>query len=183
MLGQRSRRKFLQHAEWELLRKRSFATHSQARRVVSEYIDQFFNPIRRHSTNGYFSPIEFELRWQSCQFTIESMCPQNSGKLKRPWHTRLGELGPFRCFVHDTLLASILANLGVHEIGGGSEAHVLQISQIGVSTNRAPDQKNSHFKWTQIQGRDHREVSHHYWHGGRKPQRWVLRSLLSHLTI
>ena len=29
-------------------------------------------------------------------------------------------LGPFRCFVHDTLLASILANLGVHEIGGGS---------------------------------------------------------------
>ena len=29
-------------------------------------------------------------------------------------------LGPFRCFVHDTLLASILANLGVHEIGGSS---------------------------------------------------------------
>ena len=73
---------FFSTLEWERLRKRSFATHSQARRIVSEYIDQFFNPIRRHSTNGYFSPIEFELRWQSCQFTIESMCPQNSGKLK-----------------------------------------------------------------------------------------------------
>lgn len=53
---------FFSTLEWELLRKRSFATHSQARRIVSEYIDQFFNPIRRHSTNEYFSPIEFELR-------------------------------------------------------------------------------------------------------------------------
>ena len=62
--------RFFSTLEWELFRKRSFATHSQARRVVSEYIDQFFNPIRRHSTNGYFSPIEFELRWQSRQLTV-----------------------------------------------------------------------------------------------------------------
>ena len=61
---------FFSTLEWERLRKRSFATHSQARRIVSEYIDQFFNPIRRHSTNGYFSPIEFELRWQSRQLTV-----------------------------------------------------------------------------------------------------------------
>ena len=61
---------FFSTLEWELLRKRSFATHPQARRIVSEYIDQFFNPIRRHSTNGYFSPIEFELRWQSRQLTV-----------------------------------------------------------------------------------------------------------------
>lgn len=61
---------FFSTLEWELLRKRSFATLSQARRIVSEYIDQFFNPIRRHSTNGYFSPIEFELRWQSRQLTV-----------------------------------------------------------------------------------------------------------------
>ena len=75
--------RFVSHAP---LGRSSFATHSQARRVVSEYIDQFFNPIRRHSTNGYFSPIEVELRWQSGQFTVESMCPQNSGKLTR-WST------------------------------------------------------------------------------------------------
>ena len=61
---------FFSTLEWELLRKRSFATLSKARRIVSEYIDQFFNPIRRHSTNGYFSPIEFELRWQSRQLTV-----------------------------------------------------------------------------------------------------------------
>ena len=60
---------FFSTLEWELLRKRSFATHP-GRRIVSEYIDQFFNPIRRHSTNGYFSPIEFELRWQSRQLTV-----------------------------------------------------------------------------------------------------------------
>jgi putative transposase len=41
--------------EWELLRKRSFATHSQARRVVIAYIDQFFNLISRHSVNGYLT--------------------------------------------------------------------------------------------------------------------------------
>ena len=42
----------------------------------------------------------------------------NSGNEATTW-----ALGPFRCFVHDTLLASILANLGVHEIGGGSFFH------------------------------------------------------------
>ena len=72
---------FFSTLEWELLRKRSFATLSQARRIVSEYIDQFFNPIRRHSTNGYFSPIEFELRWQSRQLTVKSLCPQKAVKL------------------------------------------------------------------------------------------------------
>ena len=75
---------FFSTLEWELLRRNKFATHSQARRIVSEYIDQFFNPIRRHSTNGCFSPIEFELRWQSRQLTVESMCPQNAGKLGFP---------------------------------------------------------------------------------------------------
>jgi hypothetical protein len=74
---------FFSTLEWELLRKRSFATHSQARRIVSEYIDQFFNPIRRHSTNGCFSPIEFELRWQSRQLMVLSTCPRNAGKLTR----------------------------------------------------------------------------------------------------
>ena len=57
---------FFSTLEWELLHKRSFVTHRQARRVVGEYIDQFFNPNKRHLSNGYFSPIEFELRWQSC---------------------------------------------------------------------------------------------------------------------
>jgi transposase InsO family protein len=35
--------------------------------AVSEYIDHFFNPQRRHATIGSVSPIEYELRWQSLQ--------------------------------------------------------------------------------------------------------------------
>ena len=75
---------FCSTLEWELLSRNRFEAQSQTRRIVREYIDQFFNPIRRHSTNGNISPIEFELRWQSCQLTVESMCPQNAGKLKSP---------------------------------------------------------------------------------------------------
>ncbi len=61
---------FFSTLEWELLARNSFATQSQAHRAVSEYIDQFFNPIRRHSTNGYLSPIAYELRWQSRQLAV-----------------------------------------------------------------------------------------------------------------
>jgi putative transposase len=27
---------------------------------VFDYIERFYNTIRRHSTNGYLSPVEFE---------------------------------------------------------------------------------------------------------------------------
>lgn len=39
----------------------SFATAHQA---IEDYIDRFYNPLRRHSTLGYLSPDEFELRAQ-----------------------------------------------------------------------------------------------------------------------
>jgi transposase InsO family protein len=46
----------------ELLDRTSFATRGHAIRVVGEYIDNFYNLERRHSTLGHLSPIEFELR-------------------------------------------------------------------------------------------------------------------------
>ena len=46
----------------ELLDRTRFATRAQARRAIGEYIDGFYNIERRHSTLGYLSPIEFELR-------------------------------------------------------------------------------------------------------------------------
>lgn len=46
----------------ELLDRTHFATHTQARHAIGEYIDGFYNIERRHSTLGYLSPIEFELR-------------------------------------------------------------------------------------------------------------------------
>jgi putative transposase len=46
--------------EW--IRGRIYPTRKEARRDVFEYIEFFYNPKRRHSTLGYFSPAEFERR-------------------------------------------------------------------------------------------------------------------------
>jgi transposase InsO family protein len=45
--------------EFELLRKRRFATKAEARVAVAGYIDRY-NRLRRHSTCEMKSPIEFE---------------------------------------------------------------------------------------------------------------------------
>ena len=37
-----------------------YETHEQATRGVIDYIDRFYNRIRRHSSLGYVSPIAFE---------------------------------------------------------------------------------------------------------------------------
>ena len=46
----------------ELTDRETFATRAQAHEAVKAYIDEFYNLVRRHSTNDYFSPIEYELR-------------------------------------------------------------------------------------------------------------------------
>jgi transposase InsO family protein len=38
------------------------ATRAAAAELVRDYIESFYNPTRRHSHNGYLSPIEFELK-------------------------------------------------------------------------------------------------------------------------
>jgi len=47
---------------FELLDERVFATHGAARAALAAYVDGFYNLRRRHSTLGYLSPIEYELR-------------------------------------------------------------------------------------------------------------------------
>ena len=42
-----------------------YPSQASARRAIEDYIDNFYNPLRRHSTLGNISPIEFELRAQS----------------------------------------------------------------------------------------------------------------------
>jgi len=44
----------------ELVHHESYATRDEARASVFEYIEVFYNRIRRHSTLGYVSPAEFE---------------------------------------------------------------------------------------------------------------------------
>ena len=53
---------FFSTLEHEVLTDIGFATHDDAARVIQEYIHEFYNLRRRHSTIGYVSPIEFELR-------------------------------------------------------------------------------------------------------------------------
>ncbi len=45
----------------ELIYHETFRTRDEARRTVFEYIEMFYNRIRRHSTLGYLSPADFEL--------------------------------------------------------------------------------------------------------------------------
>ena len=44
----------------ERIRRRTYGTRAEARQDVFDYIERFYNPVRRHSTLGYVSPIEFE---------------------------------------------------------------------------------------------------------------------------
>ena len=39
---------------------KTYRTRSDAKADVFDYIERFYNPICRHSTLGYISPIEFE---------------------------------------------------------------------------------------------------------------------------
>lgn len=49
-------------------RGRHLPRHSnEARAIVADYIDGFYNTTRLHSTLGYLSPIEFELRFAASQ--------------------------------------------------------------------------------------------------------------------
>jgi putative transposase len=51
---------FFATLECELLDRRRFKTHAEARMAVFEFIEGFYNPRRRHSSLGYLSPVTFE---------------------------------------------------------------------------------------------------------------------------
>jgi putative transposase len=53
---------FFATLECELLDRSRFATRSQARTAVFDFIEGFYNQRRRHSTLGYLSPAEYERR-------------------------------------------------------------------------------------------------------------------------
>jgi transposase InsO family protein len=36
------------------------ATHGQARQMIFEYIETYYNRVRLHSSLGYLSPVDFE---------------------------------------------------------------------------------------------------------------------------
>jgi transposase InsO family protein len=52
----------------ELIESTPYAVRAVATESIGEYIDNFYNPQRRHSHLGYVSPIEFELKAQVAAF-------------------------------------------------------------------------------------------------------------------
>lgn len=52
---------FFSTLEWEVLSRHHFATREQARQVIGAWIEEFYNPVRRHSTVAMRSPISHEL--------------------------------------------------------------------------------------------------------------------------
>src|SRR5262245_40025401 len=51
---------FFATLECELIDRRRFQSHSEARMAVFQFIEGFYNPARRHSALRYLSPIEYE---------------------------------------------------------------------------------------------------------------------------
>jgi putative transposase len=51
---------FFSTLEFELLSKRSFETKAEARRAVANWIDGFYNRVRRHSYCHGRSPVDYE---------------------------------------------------------------------------------------------------------------------------
>ena len=54
---------FFATLETELIDRSRWATHTQARAAVFDYIEMFYNPKRRHSALGYCAPTEYEWRY------------------------------------------------------------------------------------------------------------------------
>jgi putative transposase len=55
---------FFQLLKRERIRRQTYPTRDAARQDVFEYIEMFFNPKRKHASNGMLSPVDFEIRQQ-----------------------------------------------------------------------------------------------------------------------
>ena len=51
---------FIATLKRELVRRHDYASREAATESIEQYIEMFYNPIRRHSTLGYLSPEQFE---------------------------------------------------------------------------------------------------------------------------
>ncbi|WP_371212523.1 IS3 family transposase [Methylocystis sp. ATCC 49242] len=51
---------FFSSLKTERIGKKLYRTPDDARADVFDYVERFYNPVRRHSTIGYVSPVEFE---------------------------------------------------------------------------------------------------------------------------
>jgi putative transposase len=55
---------FFASLETELIDRSTWLTHDQARLDVFDWVEAFYNRVRRHSALGYLAPVEFERRYR-----------------------------------------------------------------------------------------------------------------------
>lgn len=55
----------------ELIYPRRFATRREAKEAIFDYVEVFYNRRRRHSTLGYLSPVDFELKFVEKKMTAD----------------------------------------------------------------------------------------------------------------
>ena len=60
---------FFAMLEREILNRHKFKTHTEARMVIFEWLEGWYNPHRRHSSLGYLSPINYERRLLATETT------------------------------------------------------------------------------------------------------------------
>jgi putative transposase len=53
---------FFSSLKTERTARKTYRTRDEAKADVFDYIERFYNPRRRHSTIGYLSPVEFEMK-------------------------------------------------------------------------------------------------------------------------
>ncbi|SMN14531.1 Mobile element protein [uncultured Candidatus Thioglobus sp.] len=58
-----SLRVFFNTLKTELINQKIYQTRKQASSAIFEYIEVFYNKIRRHSTIDYYSPNDYEKRF------------------------------------------------------------------------------------------------------------------------
>ena len=51
---------FLSSLKIERVKRKVYRTPDHARADIFDYIERFYNPTRRHSTNGYLSPMQYD---------------------------------------------------------------------------------------------------------------------------
>lgn len=52
--------RFFLNLKMERIWQRDYANHEEAKADIADYIVNFYNPVRLHSTLGYRSPVEHE---------------------------------------------------------------------------------------------------------------------------
>jgi putative transposase len=69
---------FFATLEREVLNRRSFKSHAEARMAVFEWIEGWYNPHRRHSALGYRSPVNFERTHQQSRARMSELLPPSA---------------------------------------------------------------------------------------------------------